>query len=96
MKLSRIWAFGLATALPLAGLGTVGAAALDAPHTLHRARTAEPHLADSHRRHAAAHAATHAGTSGARLYALVREVERLFQTYQYGEAGRADLRVLLE
>jgi valyl-tRNA synthetase len=24
----------------------------------------------------------------ARLYALVREVERLFQTYQYGEAGR--------
>ena len=63
MKLSRIWAFGLATALPLAGLGTVGAAALDAPHTLHRARTAEPHLADSNRRHAAAHAATHAGTT---------------------------------
>ncbi len=63
MKLSRIWAFGLATALPMAGLGTVGAAALDAPHTLHHARTAESHLAESHRRHAAAHTTAHASTT---------------------------------
>ncbi len=63
MKLSRIWAFGLVTALPMAGLGSVGAAALDAPHTLHHARTAEPHLTDSHSRHTAAHPAARSGAT---------------------------------
>jgi len=56
MKLSRICAYGLVPALVFAGLGKSGAAALDAPHTLHHARSAEPHLTESHRRHAASHA----------------------------------------
>jgi membrane carboxypeptidase/penicillin-binding protein len=51
MKLSRIWAFGSAAILVLAGLGICAApaAALDAPHTLHHAKAAETHLAESHR-----------------------------------------------
>jgi len=54
MKNSRVWAFGLV----LMGFGGVlGAAALDAPHSLHRAKAAERHLTEPHRasgRHAAA------------------------------------------
>ena len=57
MKLSRIWSYGLLLALVFAGFGSTVAAALDAPHTLHRARATEPHLTESHRRHAATHAA---------------------------------------
>jgi len=54
MKNSRVWAFGLV----LVGFGGVlGAAALDAPHSLHRAKATERHLTEPHRaggHHAAA------------------------------------------
>jgi membrane peptidoglycan carboxypeptidase len=71
---SRLWAIGLT--LVCLGFGA-GAPALDAPHTLHRAKPAERHFVDPHRaghhraathtaaRPAAAksHAATHAATA---------------------------------
>ena len=54
MKVSRVWAFWLV----LMGLGcALGAAGLDAPHSLHHAKSAERHLTEPHRaigRHAAA------------------------------------------
>jgi len=59
MKVSRVWAWGWVPALVLAGFGVMGAAALDTPHSLHRARTSEPHLIQPHRS-AAHHAASHA------------------------------------
>jgi membrane carboxypeptidase/penicillin-binding protein len=58
MKIPRVWAFGLV--LIGTGLGAGGAAALDAPHSLHRARAREPHFTETHRsasHRAAAHAA---------------------------------------
>ena len=58
MNLSRAWAFG--SILIFSGMGAVSAPALDATHTLHRARTTEPHLTQPHRatgHHAAAQAA---------------------------------------
>ena len=61
MKVSRVWALGWVPALVLAGFGVMGAAALDTPHTLHRARTTEPHLIQPHRS-AAHHAASHASS----------------------------------
>jgi penicillin-binding protein 2 len=62
MKISGVRTFGvsalgLVSALAIAGLGSVGAAALDVPHTLHHVRTGAPHLTESHRRHTAGHAA---------------------------------------
>ena len=57
MKLSRTLTFALLPALAIALLGIRSAAALDAPHTFHRSHTAEPHLTDSRRHHAAAPAA---------------------------------------
>ena len=63
MKLSRVWAIELVPILVLIlilagfGIGAPGAAALNAPHTLHHARAAEPHLTEPHRagsRHSAA------------------------------------------
>src|ERR1035438_3072562 len=66
MKISRVWAFGLFPALVMAGLRTVGAAPLDAPHSLHHVRTSEPHLVESHRRHATARAVSRAGTPAAK------------------------------
>ena len=59
MKISRIWALGLSSALVAAG---TGAAALDAPHTLHHARASESHLTETHRHHAS-HAASHAAAA---------------------------------
>jgi membrane carboxypeptidase/penicillin-binding protein len=47
MKLSRISALGLLLFAP--GFVAVAAVALDAPHTLHHARSAESHLSASHR-----------------------------------------------
>ena len=47
MKLSRISALGLLLLAP--GFAAMAAAALDAPHTLHRARATESHLSASHR-----------------------------------------------
>ena len=60
MKLSRVWSFGLVPGLVLAcfGFGNGGAGALNAPHSLHRAKASETHLAEPHRgigHHAAAH-----------------------------------------
>jgi membrane carboxypeptidase/penicillin-binding protein len=59
MKLSRTSVFGLALLVP--GFAAMAAAALDAPHTLHHARSVESHLATSH--HTAHHAVAHAGAS---------------------------------
>jgi len=58
MMLSRVFAFGSVPAVVLAGfcLGAMGAAALDTPHTLRRAKMPEPHLTPHHsavRHHAA-------------------------------------------
>src|ERR1035437_8651405 len=47
MTVSRVWAFGLV--LCGLGAGTTGALALDAPHTLHRAKAAERHIIEPHR-----------------------------------------------
>jgi penicillin-binding protein 2 len=69
MKRSRVWAFGLAMLAP--GLVAVGAAALNAPRTLHHGKASESHLTEPHRaaghrapahiaRLAARSAATHA------------------------------------
>ena len=55
MRLSTVWALGLVPVL--AGFGMEQAMALNAPHTLHHAKTAEPHLTEPHRtsgRHASA------------------------------------------
>jgi len=57
MKLSNVWTWGMIPVLAGFGLGTQRAAALNAPHTLHHAKTAEPHLTEPHRaagHHAAA------------------------------------------
>jgi membrane carboxypeptidase/penicillin-binding protein len=50
MKLSWVWADGSIWTLVAVGLclGASGAGALNAPHTLHRIRTTEPHLTESH------------------------------------------------
>jgi membrane carboxypeptidase/penicillin-binding protein len=62
MKVSCICASGLATALLLAGSCAMNAAGFDAPHTLHRARTSEPHLSQTH--HSGSHrAAAHSSKS---------------------------------
>ena len=56
MKLSFVCTLGLALVVAVAGASA--AAALDAPHTLHRARSRQPHLLDTHRsgsRHALGH-----------------------------------------
>jgi membrane carboxypeptidase/penicillin-binding protein len=65
MNFSRYWAFALI--LIGFGVGAGGAAALDAPRTLHRARAAESHLTEPHRagHHAAAHAARKSTTATA-------------------------------
>ena len=58
MKLSCVCAVGLFLIGTVAG--SSGALALDAPHPLHRARTTQPHLSETHRasgRHSAAHSA---------------------------------------
>ncbi len=47
MKRSRVWAFGLAMLAP--GLVAVGAAALNAPRTLHHGKASESHLTEPHR-----------------------------------------------
>ena len=60
MKLSRTCTLALLPTLAIAFLGLTRAAALDAPHTLHRTRSTEPHLADTRRHRAAAHPASHA------------------------------------
>ncbi|MGA2539705.1 MAG: penicillin-binding transpeptidase domain-containing protein [Terracidiphilus sp.] len=69
MKLSRVLAFALAPVLVTAVTGTSWATPLNAPHTLHHARSSESHLTVSHHAsghrsaaHAAASATTHAGT----------------------------------
>ena len=66
MKLSRILPFGLIPALVSFVMGTVGAAALDAPHVLHHGKPSESHLTASHRRHMGAHAASHTASPAAK------------------------------
>jgi penicillin-binding protein 2 len=69
MKLSRGLPLGLAAVLVTVGIGTVGAAPLDAPHTLHHGKASESHLTVSHRagsHRSAAHAASRAGGPAAK------------------------------
>ena len=64
MKISRIWVLGLVPVLAISGLGSIGAAPLDVPHTLHHSRTSAPHLSETRRRHASSPATkstAHAG-----------------------------------
>jgi penicillin-binding protein 2 len=63
MKISRIWAYGLFSASVISLFGTVGAAALDVPHSLHRSRSKTSHLSESHHHRAAGHASASAGRS---------------------------------
>ncbi|MGA3134474.1 MAG: penicillin-binding transpeptidase domain-containing protein [Terracidiphilus sp.] len=78
MKLSRVWAFGLVPALVLAasGFGALGAAALDAPRTLHHRKATESHLTEPHRAaghrdaaHVAGPAARSASTNAKEVHA---------------------------
>ena len=65
MSFPRLWAFGLVPVLALAGSG-IGAAALDAPHSLHRAKAAESRLSEPHRavsHHTASHGSRPAAKS---------------------------------
>ena len=81
MRVSCNWALGLI----LIGLlcGSMSAAALNAPHTLHRAKAAEPHLTESHR--SVGHRATaHVGDSDAR-----RTTARASATHTTAKAGSA-------
>ncbi len=67
MRASCNWRVGLFLIGSLIGslTGSIGAAALNAPRTLHRAKGPEPHLTESHR--AASHRSTaHVGTPAAR------------------------------
>ena len=82
MKLSRVWAFGWIPALVFAGfgMGAAGAWALDAQHTLRRARAAEPHLTESRRggtHHYAARGAKPSATQAASHSATSRQQARL-------------------
>jgi len=66
MKLSCFCTIGMALVAAVAG--SASAAALNAPHTLHHAKTTQPHLSETHRagsRLAAAHAAHPAASSKA-------------------------------
>jgi beta-lactamase class D len=62
MKLSCVWALG--SILIYSGMGAVSAPALNATHTLHHAKAAEPHLTQPHRA-ASHHATAHAAKSSA-------------------------------
>ena len=68
MKLSRTFTFALLPTLAIACLGARTAAALDAPHNLHRSHSAESHLADSrhHRSAAVSHTASHTAAAAAK------------------------------
>jgi len=68
MKVSRICTLFLLPALMIACFGAPRAAALDAPRTLHRLHSTQPHLTDARRHHATAHAApaTHSATPAAK------------------------------
>ena len=68
MKISRVQAFGASSftwvpVLAIACLGSIGASALDVPHSLHHVKTGAPHLTETHRRHSTGHASA-AGTKG--------------------------------
>jgi membrane peptidoglycan carboxypeptidase len=63
MTFSRTWACALV--LSVFGVGAGVAAALDAPRTLHHAKSIESHLTEPHRS-TSHHAATHAATPAAR------------------------------
>jgi membrane peptidoglycan carboxypeptidase len=63
MSFSRVWACALIL-IPGFGLGAGVAAALDAPRTLHRAKTTESHLTEPHRT-TSHHTTTHAATPAA-------------------------------
>jgi penicillin-binding protein 2 len=58
MKISRVWAFGSIFALIISISGSVYAAALDVPHSLHHTRSKSSHLTESHRHAVAGHSAT--------------------------------------
>jgi len=79
MNFSRVWIFALT--LVGFGIGAGAAAALDAPHALHHARTTEPHITEPHR--AAHHAA---GASAA------KPVARKSTTAHAGKAHAASSR----
>jgi penicillin-binding protein 2 len=67
MKLSFVCTFGIAMVASLAFAAS--ASALDAPHTLHRARATQPHLSESHRsssHRAAARSTAHVSTARSR------------------------------
>ncbi len=78
MKLSRLFFPSVALALAAVGTSSLIAAPLDAPHTLHRSRSSEPHLATTHRHHAAHSGAASARTSsGTRAAASAGRMAKL-------------------
>jgi penicillin-binding protein 2 len=67
MKLSCVWTVGLV--LVGTSIGAPGASALNAPHSIHHAKAAEPHLVEPHRaagRRAEAHVAAQPATKSAK------------------------------
>jgi len=86
MKLSWVWAIGMILGC------TGGAAALNAPHTLHHAKTAEPHLVEPHRaggHHAAAAHSARPETKSAKTHAKTEAAP----ARQPGKAGRQQARL---
>ncbi|MGD0682477.1 MAG: penicillin-binding transpeptidase domain-containing protein [Terracidiphilus sp.] len=63
MSFSRVWACALIL-IPAFGVGALVASALDAPRTLHHAKTTESHLTEPHRT-TSHHTTTHATTPAA-------------------------------
>jgi penicillin-binding protein 2 len=87
MTVSRVWALGLV--LVGLGAGVPGAAALNAPHTLHHAKIAERHLVQPHRSlHSGARAAKSARRSSGHAKAETRLVSKGMPR---GAARRASL-----
>ncbi|MGA3048676.1 MAG: penicillin-binding transpeptidase domain-containing protein [Terracidiphilus sp.] len=74
MRVSCLSALGLA--LITSGFGALSATALDAPHSLHHARTSESHLTEPHRT-AGHHIAARGGKSVTSLAAAAREQAHL-------------------
>jgi membrane carboxypeptidase/penicillin-binding protein len=76
--------------LIVSGIGAVGAAGLNAPHTFHRARAAEPHLSQPHRA-GSRHSAARATRSSARATAHAAPTRSRARLTARGR-GRAALR----
>ncbi len=86
MKLSCVWAIGIVLGC------TGGAAALNAPHTLHHAKTTEPHLVEPHRASGHHAAAAHSARPEAKSTKTQAKTEAA-PARQQSKAGRQQARL---